>query len=200
MAQIRIDADGFSLNSKWSCWYKYDINNNNAFSQGQTKASEATKTITFTYELPTRAKNISARVHSKWLGTTNGIDVNTINGVEPDADGFVTISGVEASASSVDVEFLFVAERDTLSEHGYTNTSPNYWPEGQTTPKYNEHTSSAVISEVYLLIDYEEDVGGYIYHAEGGELVPYQLYHAENGVLVPYQLQRSVDDVLVPYG
>lgn len=190
MPQLRIDADGFNLNSTWSCWYKYDVNNDYAYSQGQTKATEATKNVTFAFELPARAEIISAKVHSKWSGTFSGIDVNTINGVEPDADGFVTIDGVEASALSVDVEFLFVAERDDLEEHvgGMSWNDPDIWPDNQTTPKYLPHTSSAIISEVYLLIEYEEDKGGYIYHAENGVLVPYNFYRAEGGVLVPYYM------------
>lgn len=168
-----VNAAGFTLKSYWTCWW--DRTN---FNFGQTNATAATKTVTFSFDLPARAKVTSAKVHSVWKGTLCGFDKKTVAGKEPDANGFVELDNVDPSARSIDVEFYFVAlrhdncvEEDVFKERVEAN-----------------HESPALISEVYLLIEYEEDKGGYIYHAENGEFVPYVFYRAEGGVLVPYYL------------
>lgn len=174
MAQLRVDVDGFNLNSTWTCWSDFF---SDGYGTGQTPATEATQTVTFTYKLPALSKIVSAKVHSTWKGTLCGFSVATVDGKERDADGFVDIDGVDPSATSLSVDFLFVAERDEMcAEMGLGDRVEN------------NHTSSAIISEVYLLIEYEENDGGYIYHAEDGVLVPYNFYRAEGGVLVPYNL------------
>ena len=173
MAQLRVDVDSFNLNSTWTCWSEITQDD---FEYGQTPATEATQTVTFAYKLPAMSKIVSAKVHSTWKGTLCGFSVATVNGKTRDADGFVDIDGVDPSATSLNVDFLFVAERDEMcAEMALERVE-------------NNHTSSAVVSDVYLLIEYEENDGGYIYHAEEGVLVPYNFYRAEGGVLVLYNV------------
>lgn len=198
MAQLRVDAEGFNLNASWSCYFR--DNSSGGYSIWQTEA-KATRTVSFAYELPKNAVIRSAKVHSAWGGSLFGIDANTVNGVEPGSDGFVSIDISDASETLLTVEFRFIATRDDpYDTHG--NTISDLMDVGQPDETYTlgTHSSSAKVSEVYLLIEYEVDTGSYIHHAENGVLVPYQLYHAENGELVPYQLQRAVDDALVLYG
>ena len=189
MPQLRVDVDGFNLNATWNCYCRDNSSGGYSVWQVPSELPKASKTITFTYEMPKRAKINSVKVHSSWGGSLFGINGKFVDGVAVGDDGFVIVDNPDDSATSIAVEFLFVAEKDNpqvvhereiedilnagLSDHTYTIGS---------------HTSSALVSEVYLLIEYEEDKGGYIYHAENGELVPYVFYRAEGGVLVPYYL------------
>lgn len=197
MAQIKV-PDGtplsFNLKASWSCLYRYNSSTNNY--NVWTTDAESTESVSFEYNLPANAVIRGAKVHSSWGGSLFGIKTGAINGVEPDAEGFVEIDPSLATETSLTVEFFFEASKDNPRNH-----LTDEFIEGSAVDKtitLGSHTSSAIVSDVYLLIEYE--TSGNIYHAENGELVPYKLYRAEGGVLVPYQIQHAEDGALAPYG
>lgn len=171
MSQIRVDIDGFSLSSSWRV-----VTGSQGVKEIVDGPSTASKTVTFEYKLPAGTKVKSAQVHSTWGSPLSGYSLRTVNGSTPDASGMVSVD-IDTKATSVDVVFRFRANGDT-------STTGN-------------RSATASVSEIYLLI---ETVGGCIYRAENGVLVPYQLYRAENGVLVPYQFQHAENGALAPYG
>lgn len=190
-----IKASDFTLTSSWTCsWWLYielPVNISHLMSSA-TDASLASETVTFTgLSIPSGAKVKSAKVHSSWGGSLYGIDTRTVNGKTPDSEGFVEIEPPASGATSVEVIFRFRAKKDDPDTH---ITGP--LAEGVTYT--HDHSSSVKVSEVYLLIELEGG-GGYVYRAENGKLVPYQLHHAENGKLVPYRLHKAEGGQLVPY-
>lgn len=185
MEPIRIDAKSINLDATWSCFFR--DNSSGGYSVWQTEA-KATKTVSFEYTLPKNVVIKSAKVHSVWSGSLFGIEKGTVNSVEPDTDGFVLIDVPDPSETLLTVEFGFIARRDDPYDiHG--NEISDLMDVGQLDETYTlgTHTSSALVDQIYLLIEYE---GGteYIYHAEGDTLVPYRFYRAESGALVPYNL------------
>ena len=197
MAQLKVAVDNFNLNAVWTCYFYYHDDGVSGYPRTWQTGGDISKTITFTYELPENSVITGARVHSAWDGSLFGIKTKTINGVEPDEEGYVTVDHANATETSLEVEFYFEAEKDTPSTHPEYETLVEGC-ESNKTYTLGSHTSSVRVSEVYLLIEYEGG-SGYIYHAEDGALVPYQLFHAEDGVLVPYHFQHAEDGALVPY-
>ena len=198
MAQQTITADDFRLTSTWSCRvvYKYDTSGNFTGSTcTQSSLVTASNTVRFAVDLPSGAKVSSAKVHASH---TTGLYGGTfkIAGSSPDSDGFVELSSPDFSAGYIDVAFSWTANTDGSTAH--SGEAPAY---NGSTPRIvvKDHESPSNVTEVYLLIETSGGTG-YIYHAEDGVLVPYQLYHAEDGALVPYQLQHAEGGVLVPYG
>ena len=197
MAQQTIAADDFSLNSTWTCRivYKYDTSGNYTGSTcTQSGLTTASNTVRFAVELPSGAPVSSAKVHASH---TTGLYGGTfkIAGSSPDSDGFVELASPDFSAGYIDVTFTWTAYTDGSTAH--SSEAPAY---SGSTPviQTRSHESPSSISEVYLLIETEE-AGGYIYRAESGQLVPYQLCRAESGQLVPYRLHRAESGQLVPY-
>lgn len=195
-----IRVDDFNLNASWSCYAR--SHSAGGFSLWQSEA-KVTKKVVFSYELPKNTVIKSARVHSLWSGSLFGIDAKTVNGVEPDEDGFVAVDPADATETALEVEFFFKA-----TQHGnsYTEMVNEHWAvEGalesgrdDVTYTVGSHTSSAKVSDVYLLLEIES-AGGVVHRAEGGKLVPYRLCRAEGGKLVPYRLCRAESGKLVPY-
>lgn len=186
MAQMTIPADGFTLNSTWSCRVVYTYNSTGSFLSStctQSNLTTATNTVRFSVSLPMGAKVKSAKVHAAHTtGLLGGKFL--INEAEPDEDGFVTLNDTDFSAGYVDVAFSWKAYTDGSSAHGseyptYNGTS------SQTVTR--SHESPSTVSDVYLLLETTGGTG-YIYHAEDGVLVPYSFYRAENGALVLYTL------------
>lgn len=174
MAEIKVAADSFYLNSTW----KVEV----VISTPTITSSPTTayKTVTFNYKVPKGATIKSAKVHSTWSYPTSGFSTQTVNGKTPtSSNGYMVDVEIDPESTSVSVTFAFKAK-------GSTDTVGTI-------------TATTAVSDVYLLIEYSGGVSC-IYHAENGKLVPYQLYRAEGGVLVPYQLQHAEDGVLVPYG
>lgn len=163
--QLPVYADDFSLRSTWKCDYIWT--DDNGYANDQTTASTSKHTVTFNFTIPAGATVTSAKVHSKWAGTLYGADIATVAGQNVGDDGFVTVDIPSAGATSMDVEFVFKARRDSNTAHwnqGGSNTEGEF---------VKEHTSTANIGEVYLLLEYTVASG------EGaGILVPYNLYRA----------------------
>ena len=110
-------------------------------------------------------------------------------------DGFVTLEEPDFSAGYLDVVFKWTAHTDGSS--GHASNYPTYNGSSSQSKTYS-HTSTTNLTGIELVVEYQ--LGGIIYRAVNGELVPYQLYRAEDGVLVPYQIQHAEDGALVPYG
>lgn len=184
-----IYAEGFSLNATWNCYYRCYESGGYSVWQEPSGLPQASNVVTFSYELPKRAKVKNVKVHSKWEGSLFGIRGKAVNGVDVGDDGFVTIDNFDDSKTSISVEFLLTAEKDDPRSY-HKDDIENYEISSAVdkTITLGSHTSSVKVTEVYLLIEYEDDQGGYIYHAENGVLVPYNFYHAEGGVLVPYYM------------
>ena len=197
MWQPPITADDFVLKPSWTCTvtYYYDSSGNHtSTTTGQSDARPVSNDVLFPVSLPPGTKIRGAKVHSAHTTGLHG-GAFRVNGKNPDSDGFVELDTFEVVDGCIAVTFTWTAYRDSTTAHNgeapaYTGTS------SQTVTK--SHNSPSTVSEVYLLID--TVAGGCIYHAENGELVPYQLYHAEDGVLVPYQIQHAEDGALAPYG
>jgi hypothetical protein len=187
-----IYADDFNLNATWDCYGLFPSNGDSYDDMRvwhSPQEPDASNTVTFAYELPKRATIKHVKVHSKWSGSTHGINKKTVNGVEVDADGFAVIETPDESANSIAVEFAFVAGTDDIWDaHSHVLYQIADGGEDDRAYSVGSHTSSVKVTEVYLLIEYEDDQGGYIYHAENGVLVPYNFYRAEGGVLVPYNM------------
>lgn len=198
MAEITVQADNFILISSWRCVVVYFYNSNGSFqrvySRTQYDPSTGTNTVSFPVDIPASAKIKSAKVHAIYTASW-GSGTFLINGTTPDENGFVTLTDPDWSTGSINVEFSYTADKDSLYNHdgGY----PTY-NGSSTRSRTFYHSSEPEVSEIYLQLEYQ--TGSVIYHAENGILVPYQLFYAENGELVPYQLQHGENDVLVPYG
>ena len=136
--------------------------------------------ITLEYKLPSGSEIKSAKVYSEWSYPTNGYGfrVKQINGVDPDDNGMVDINIEDPKATSIDLEFLYLAIPNVVESTG--------WKYAYTT-----------VSNIKLIIEYT--CGVYLYRAEGDKLVPYQLFHAEDNTLVPYQLFHAENGELVQY-
>lgn len=159
MADIKVDHDGVSLTSTWTV--TENSNGQLVITQGP---STATKTITFAYDLPSNIEVKSAKVHTSWGSPLGGFAIRTVNGVEPDSNGFVDVDITpEDTSTSVELKYKSYGNRNSVGQH----------------------RGVAKITEIYLLIEYAQT--SCIYRAEGSLLVPYQFYRAENGELVPYQ-------------
>lgn len=136
--------------------------------------------ITLEYKLPSGSEIKSAKVYSEWSYPTNGYGfrVKQINGVNLDDNGMVDINIEDPKATSIDLEFLYLAIPNVVESTG--------WKYAYTT-----------VSNIKLIIEYT--CGVYLYRAEGDKLVPYQLFHAEDNTLVPYQLFHAENGELVQY-
>lgn len=163
--QLPVYADDFNLSSTWKCDYMWS--NNDGYINDQTTPSTVEKTVTFNFNIPAGATVTSAKVHSSWGGTLYGADIKRVAGQTIDSDGFVTVETPSAGDTSMAVVFTFKASADDYRSH---------WNQGG----HNEegefvvnHTSSATIKDVYLLLEYTVDSG-----AETGILTPYNLYRA----------------------
>lgn len=130
MAQLRVDYSDFSLQSTW--YVSTGSNGNLTITSGPTTA---TKTVTFEYNLPADASVTRARVYSTWGSPLSGFAIRTVDGVNPTSttDGYVDVS-LDASASSISVQFKFKANGNTTNQGNRTGTTN--------------------VSNVYLLIDY----------------------------------------------
>ena len=170
MAKIKVNHDSITLTSTWRV-----VTGSNGVKEITEGPSVDSKTITFKYALPAGTRVKSAKVHSTWGSPLSGFFFRRVNGVAPDSDGMVDVE-IDPAETSVSVTFSFKALGNTTAT-GY-------------------HSGATTIFEIYLLI---ETAGGYIYRAEGGKLVPYQLCRAEGGKLVPYQLHHAENGKLVPY-
>jgi len=161
MEKIRVDADSFNLSSEWRV-----VTGSNGVPTITEGPSTATKVVTFVYNIPAGAMVKSAKVHSTWGSPLSGYAIRTVNGVTPsDSNGWMVDVEIDPAKTAVEVDFAFKANGNTTTT-GY-------------------HSASASVSDIYLLI---ETIGGCIYHAEEGVLVPYSFYRAKNGVLVLYTL------------
>ena len=190
MAQMTIPADGFTLNSTWSCRVVYTYNSTGSFLSStctQSNLATATKTVRFPVNVQTGEKVASVKVHAKYTTGLLGGDFK-IGDAKPDENGFVTLSVTDFSAGYIDVTFSWKAYTDGSGAHG--SEYPTYNGSiSQTVTK--SHESPSDVSSVYLLI---ETAGGCIYHVEEGKLVPYNIYHAENNGLVLYTLYGAPGD------
>ena len=151
MATLKVYADDFSLQSTW--YVSTGSNGNLTITSGPTTA---TKTVTFSYDLPDDAIVTSARVYSTWGSPLSGFAIRTVDGVNPTSttDGYVDVS-LDASASSINVQFKFKANGNTTSQGNRVGTTN--------------------VSNVYLLIDYT--TGGSGGGGEsGGPMPPSKLY------------------------
>ena len=140
----------------------------------QSRTTDTTS-ITLEYDLPNGSEIKRAQVYATWSYPSYGFYYRAINGINTSGEA-VDIE-IDPSATSIQIGFTFTAR-------GHTDAVGTY-------------SDSTRISDIYLLIEYT--CGVYLYHAENGALVPYQLYHAENGELVPYQLFKAVDGTLIQY-
>ena len=197
MAEKKVTIDNFSLTSNWNCKVTYTYKLNGTFSSASNSQGipiTATVTKTFNTGLPTTAKILSATLYWNYVAGINGGTFRVNDVIQSSGDGSVSLDVSSFSNGSIDVSFSYKANTDSSSSH---NSSYPAW-EGSTTQTVTyTHSSSASISNVYLLVEYQN--GSVIYHAENGVLVPYQLFHAENGELVPYQIQHGEGGELVPY-
>ena len=159
MAEIKVQHDSFYMYSKWRV-----VTGSGGVKEITSGPSVDTKVITFEYDLPEGTTIKSAKVHSSWTYPTSGFFFRRVNGAAPDSESMVDVE-IDPEASSVEVGFSFKARGDTNAT-GY-------------------RTGSTLVHDVYLLIETGSG-GSYIYRAEGGKLVPYQLCRAEGGKLVPY--------------
>ena len=158
MAEIRTNADSFTLVSRWRV-----VTGSNGVKEITEGPSTVTTTVTFSYKIPVGAKVKSAKVHSTWGDPLSGYAIRRVSGVTPDANGMVSIE-LNPEATSVDVVFTFKANGNTTAT--------------------GDRSAAASVTDVYLLIEVSLSC---IYHAENGVLVPYNFYHAENDALVQYQ-------------
>lgn len=152
MAQLKIAVDDFNLNASWTCYYRWP-SGASWYNVWQSDAV-ATKQVTFPYELPENSVVKSAKVHSTWSGSLYGIKTNAINGIEPDADGFVEIDCSDATGTSLSVEFVFEASTDNIANNHDLDGVINGGEEDQTYT-VGSHTSSVKVSDIYLLLEYE---------------------------------------------
>lgn len=146
MPQYRVDADSFTLTSSWKCTYTTHFSDGDSdpetFDYSQTTPTSPTRTVTFALALPSNIRIISTKAHGKWVGQYNAPRVKAINDVEPDSDGFVTLSNPATDATSLSAVYKYSAMKDNAERHfGASGTT--------------SHTETGTISEVYLLIDYE---------------------------------------------
>lgn len=163
--QLPVRVDDFNLSSTWTCDYIWT--DDDGYANWQSTPSTVKKTVTFNFNIPTGATVTSAKVHSSWSGTLYGADIRRVAGQTIDSDGFVTVDIPSNGATSMDVEFTFKALPDSKNSHwnqGGSNTEGEFMV---------EHSSSAVIKDVYLLLEYTID-------GTGGTsiLTPYTLYRA----------------------
>lgn len=199
MAEIRVPHDDFTLTASWNCStvYRYEIATGGKYLGSTNTTSDLTyptKTVRFPVNLPTGAKVQSAKVFASHTTGLFGGKLH-IAGIGLSDDGFVTLESPDFSAGYVDIEFQWNAYTDGAG--GHSSNPPAY--NGSTSQtRSNSHQSPTTVSDIYLLIEYENS--GIIYRAENGVLVPYKLYHAEGGALVPYLLRYAEDGALVPYG
>lgn len=185
MAQIRVDADDFSLRSSYSCIYELAEVTGEATSRYTTSATTGTTNVKFAFDLPSGATVRSAEVHAT-LGTPAwSPEICTINGMTVSTGSTVSVPvEIENGADSITVPFVYKCKPVLHTDHGSVETTNHY--------------GSIPYTDVYLLIE-TSGGSGYVYRAEGGQLVPYQLCRAEGGQLVPYQLNRAEGGQLVPY-
>lgn len=168
-SELKVEASDFNLNSTWTCTYAWT---DDGYFCNQSDASTATHTVTFEFEIPEGATVKSAKVHSSWGGTMYGIESRKVAGLIPDADGFVTVSTPDAADTTLSVTFSFVAKRDVYNSHyDAGNMTVGEWTKN--------HTSSASITDVYLLIELEDVSSGDVTGSDGSTLVQYAIYHAE---------------------
>lgn len=154
MAQLKVAIDDFNLNASWSCYFRWN-SDDDWYRVWQTNA-EATKQVTFQYTLPENSVITGAKVHSVWSQSLFGIQQKSINSVEPDADGFVSIDVTGATDTSLTVDFLFVASKDNSQDtHGNYISQLADQCEYDKTYTLDTHTSSAKVEEVYLVLEYE---------------------------------------------
>jgi hypothetical protein len=154
MAQLKVAIDDFNLNASWSCYFRWN-SSADWYSVWQSNA-EATKQVTFRYTLPENSIITGAKVHSVWGLSLFGIQQKTINGIEPDADGFVAIDVSGATDTALTVDFLFVASKDNLQDtHDSEIESIANGGDYDKTYTLDTHTSSAKVSDVYLVLEYE---------------------------------------------
>ena len=217
MAQLRIDAAEFSLNSKFKCCteceWRYTDDTHTEYTYNETSfveeyGSTERKVVIFDLaELPAGATVKQATVYATLGSPLYGVEVSTINGVGVGISGGKSVPvTIEEGATSVRVEFVYkcTAVAHNHASDGYHVNGGDYW-DGNTLIHhlYKDHESVVGYTDVYLLIEYdggeESAEGGVIYRAEGGELVPYRLYRAEGGELVPYRLHHAEGGELVPY-
>lgn len=185
MPQLRIDADDFNLHSDSTCQAGWTKKVDGTYYQFGTIRYEPTidsKTVVFELSLPARAKIKSAKVHSTWGSCLFGYAMKKVDGLSPDTDGFVEVTPPAETDASLSVSFQFQSMPHSSPSSHVDDITPGTYHD-----PYFAHTSAASVTDVYLLIEYE-DIGGYIYHAENGVLVPYNFYRAEGGVLVPYYM------------
>ena len=198
MAEKKITTSDFSLTSSWTCTIVYLYNSTGSFngvsSRSQTTPSKATKTVTFTTELPTTAKILSAKVYATYSLASWGSANFKINDTAISSGGYISLDTSSLSSGSVSLTFSLQANRDSNTNHD--GAYPTYNGNSSQSRTFS-HSSVANVTNVYLLVEYQN--GSVIYHAENGVLVPYQLFHAENGELVPYQIQHGEGGKLVPY-
>lgn len=152
MAQLEIKVADFNINAGWTCYFRWP-SSASWYNTWQSSAV-ATKQVTFPYELPEGSVIKSAKVHSTWGGSLYGIKTNTINGIEPDADGFVEIDCAVATETGLTVEFLFEASRDSIEGNHDLDGLINGCEE-DVTYTVGSHTSSVKVEHVYLLLEYE---------------------------------------------
>lgn len=151
MAQYKQSVSDLSLKSTWTCTYYIEVDWNNGiadetYCSTQSRPTTASYTQSFPLSLPTNAKINSTRVHAVFGSGLTGCAVKTVGGKVPGSDGFVTIDNPAVTDTSVNVEFKFQAYKDSSSAHDSSAT---------TAKQTHNHTSISIVSEVYLLIDYD---------------------------------------------
>lgn len=183
MAQIRVDAAEFSLYSGYSCITVLNEDSpGNILDRYATSATAAQNNVEFVFELSAGSRvngaTINATVGSPSMGYS--AEVLTINGVDVSHGETVSIPvEITDDMTSVTIPFIYKI-KNTLHDHGVVEET--------------KHGQSVNFTDVYLLIETQD--GTYLYHAEDGTLVPYQLYHAENSTLVLYRFFSKPGDKL----
>lgn len=215
MPTLKIPVDNFNLSSSYTCvtedeyWYDGDalIDAREPARTSTTDPTRGSKVVHFDLAELNGAKITSAKMYATLGSPLSGASVSTINGIAVGTAKTVSVDiPISDGSTSVDVECVFECNA-VWHSHGEGSgavwSSNSYYYDIYNVTVWiwsYEHQSSLSYDDVYLLIEYEESNSGYIYHAENGALVPYQLFRAENGALVPYQFQHAEDGGLVPYG
>lgn len=156
MAQLTIGADKFNLNATWTCRVVYLYNSTGSFNSStatQTSYSPGEKVVGFTDERLVGVTVKSVKVHASYGTGLLGGNFK-IDGVSPDSEGFVTLISPDFSDNTINVTFSWNANTDSSSAH--SSEYPTYnGSDSQTV--YKEHTSSSVVENVYIVVDYEPD-------------------------------------------
>lgn len=153
---VKITSESFSLATDWRCSVAYYYNSTGSYnshtqkSQGDPPA--VTHTVNFPVNIPAGATIRSAKVHvtrttQAWTG-----DTFTINGITPDANGFVTLSNPTVSSGKIRVTFEWKANMHSNSQHS-SSEKPTYNGNSSQTKSFS-HSAITEVTDVYMLVTY----------------------------------------------